>query len=93
MSVNKNKEIKSITSVCYDFFYTIRANSNIVGGPSAGAAITVLTVSVLEDLPLNKKASITGTINTGGIIGPVGSVLPKIDSASKSGIKKICREA
>ncbi len=73
----------------YDFFYTIRANSNIVGGPSAGAAITVLTVSVLEDLPLNKKASITGTINTGGIIGPVGSVLPKIDSASKSGIKKI----
>ncbi len=36
----------------YDFFYTIRANSAIIGGPSAGAAIAVLTISggVLEKI-------------------------------------------
>ena len=62
----------------YDFFYTIRANSAIVGGPSAGAAIAVLTISVLEDLPLDKTITITGTINSGGIIGPVGGILKKI---------------
>jgi uncharacterized protein len=73
----------------YDFFYTIRANSAIVGGPSAGAAIAVLTVSVLDDLTLNDKATITGTINTGGIIGPVGGVLPKITAGAEAGLKKL----
>ena len=53
----------------YDFFYTIRANSAIIGGPSAGAAIAVLTISVLEDLALDESMTITGTINSGGIIG------------------------
>jgi len=28
----------------YDFLYTIRAQSNIIGGPSAGAAIAAITV-------------------------------------------------
>ena len=42
----------------YDFFYTIRANSAIIGGPSAGAAIAVLTISVLEDLPLDESMTI-----------------------------------
>ena len=73
----------------YDFFYTIRANSAIIGGPSAGAAITVLTVSVLDDLPLDSKSTITGTINTGGIIGPVGGVLPKIEAGALAGMTKI----
>ena len=67
----------------YDFFYTIRANSQVIGGPSAGAAITVLTIAVLEDLDIDETATITGTINTGGIIGPVGSILPKTEAAGK----------
>ncbi|MEM3373699.1 MAG: S16 family serine protease [Candidatus Woesearchaeota archaeon] len=73
----------------YDFFYTIKANSAIVGGPSAGAAISVLTVAVLSDLPIDDKTTMTGTINSGGIIGPVGGVLPKISAASEVGIKKV----
>ena len=54
-----------------DFFYTIRSNSPIIGGPSAGAAISTLTIALLEDLTINEEISITGTINSGGIIGPV----------------------
>ncbi|MFH2020881.1 MAG: S16 family serine protease [archaeon] len=73
----------------YDFFYTIRADSALVGGPSAGAATTVLTISVLEGIPIDEYATMTGTINTGGIIGPVGSILPKIDAARAAGIKKV----
>ena len=36
----------------YDFIYTIHAESNIIGGPSAGAAITVLTLSSLKGMTL-----------------------------------------
>jgi uncharacterized protein len=73
----------------FDFFYTIRADSALVGGPSAGAATTILTISVLEDTTIDQSASITGTINTGGIIGPVGGILPKLDAAKAAGIKKV----
>jgi len=73
----------------YDFFYTIRSDSSLIGGPSAGAATTVLTMSVLENIPLDDKATMTGTINTGGIIGPVGSIVEKTRAAAKSGIETI----
>jgi uncharacterized protein len=73
----------------YDFFYTIRGESGIIGGPSAGAAITVLTISELEGLNLNESVSITGTINSGGIIGPVGGVKQKIEAAKKAGLSKV----
>jgi len=32
----------------YDFFYTITADSPIIAGPSAGAAISVLTFSLIK---------------------------------------------
>lgn len=66
----------------YDFFYTIKADSSIVGGPSAGAAIAVLTIAMIEGFDLNESIVITGTINAGGLIGPVAGVKEKIDAAS-----------
>src|SRR3989344_3807104 len=73
----------------YDFIYTIKAKSNIIGGPSAGAAIAVLTSIALLDLPYKEDVAITGTINTGGIIGPVGGVKEKIEAAAKAGLPKV----
>ncbi len=73
----------------YDFFYTIEADSPIIGGPSAGAAIAVLTIAKLENLDLKEDMTITGTINPGGFIGPVGGLKEKIDVAKKNGIKKV----
>lgn len=73
----------------YDFIYTIRADSPIVAGPSAGGAITLLTMSLLSGIPLSDEISITGTINSGGIIGPVGGIKEKLDAASAEGIKKV----
>src|SRR3989338_8796563 len=73
----------------YDFIFTITADSTIIGGPSAGAAATMLAISLLQDISLDKSTAITGTINSGGLIGPVGGVKAKIDAASKSGIKKV----
>ena len=72
-----------------DFFYTIDSTAKIIGGPSAGAAITALTISVLERFEINESVTITGTINSGGIIGNVGGITKKIDAAEEKGIKKV----
>lgn len=66
----------------YDFIYTIRANSPIIGGPSAGAPATILTISVLSNKPLKDGIALTGTINSGGLIGPVGGLKEKIKAGA-----------
>ncbi|MBI2664495.1 hypothetical protein HYX10_04090 [Candidatus Woesearchaeota archaeon] len=72
-----------------DFFYTIKADAVIIGGPSAGAATAALTVAVLEGVELNESVAVTGTINSGNVIGHVGGILEKIEAASDAGIKKV----
>src|SRR3989338_2414827 len=53
----------------YDFIFTIKSDSNIIGGPSAGAAIAALTTIAVLDLDYDKDITLTGTINSGGTIG------------------------
>ena len=85
MSIRLAKQIacKGLDKDCsgLDFVYTIRAIAGIVGGPSAGAAATVLTMALLEEQQINESIAITGTINAGGIIGPVSALGAKIDAA------------
>jgi len=69
----------------YDFYYTISADSSLIGGPSAGAAITTLTYLMLEDLPYREDVVMTGTIMSGGIIGPVAGIEEKIMAAQQKG--------
>ncbi|MFH1396699.1 MAG: S16 family serine protease [archaeon] len=75
----------------YDFIYTIRADSSIIGGPSAGAAIAALTAITVLDLDYDESIAITGTINSGGIIGPVGGVKEKIEAAANSELENITK--
>jgi len=72
-----------------DFFYTIRSDSTIVGGPSAGSAIAILTTLLLNNQQVNESISITGTINSGGIIGPVSGLQAKINAAERNHLKKV----
>ncbi len=73
----------------YDFFYTIKSSSPIVGGPSAGAAITTITFATLMNLNINHDVAVTGTINSGGLVGPVGGLKEKIEAAGRAGIKTV----
>jgi uncharacterized protein len=73
----------------YDFFYTITANSAVVGGPSAGAAATVLTVALLDNQVLDIHTVMTGTINSGNLIGPVAGVPAKAQAAKDNGYTTI----
>jgi uncharacterized protein len=73
----------------YDFFYTIRADSTIVGGPSASGSLTILTITALKNLELRKDTVMTGTINSGGSIGPVGGIVKKARAAEEAGFKQV----
>ncbi|MBR9692929.1 hypothetical protein GOV07_03270, partial [Candidatus Woesearchaeota archaeon] len=73
----------------YDFFYTIRAGSPVIGGPSAGAAIAVLTVAMLDGLELDSNMAMTGTINSGGLIGPVAGEKEKSMAAAEAGLTTV----
>ena len=73
----------------FDFFYTITSGSSIIGGPSAGTAISVLTFSLIEDIKFDENVAITGTINSGGVVGPVGGLKAKVEAANRAGISKV----
>lgn len=71
----------------YDFFFKFRTPSVIVGGPSAGLAMTVAAYSALTGTPLREDVAGTGTVGPDGVVGPVGGVYAKMVAAAKSGYK------
>ncbi|MFT7615595.1 MAG: hypothetical protein ACI8Y7_000409 [Candidatus Woesearchaeota archaeon] len=73
----------------YDFIYTIQANTPLIGGPSAGSAIAAITVATVDGIKLDEGTAITGTMNSGGLVGPVGGVLQKIAAAAENGIHTV----
>lgn len=73
----------------YDFIYTVRSNAPLVGGPSAGAAMTILTIGELSGVDLADDVAISGTINSGGIIGPVGGIKQKIEAAASADMSTV----
>jgi uncharacterized protein len=69
----------------YDLIYSIQANATVIGGESAGAAITITTIAALEKKRVNESVMITGTINHDGSIGPVSEILSKAQAAKRTG--------
>lgn len=67
---------------------------NIVGGgkvdgPSAGAGITSLIISLIKNIELYQDVAITGEISISGDIKAVGGVVEKIYGAKQAGMRKI----
>ncbi len=73
----------------YDFLFTIRAMPGIVGGPSAGSAAAFLTAALLLNKTVPQDVAMTGTINSGGIIGPVGGLKYKVMAAANNSIRTV----
>jgi uncharacterized protein len=65
----------------YNFTYDINDSGGNVSGPSAGAAMTMLAVSALENKQLRTDFTMTGTISSNGSIGQVGGVYDKVSAA------------
>lgn len=69
----------------YDLIYSIHANASVIGGESAGAALTIATIAAIQNKTIKKDVMITGTINHDGSIGPVSEIFAKATAAKKVG--------
>ncbi len=63
--------------------------SGQVDGPSAGGLMTVTLLALLLGDTVKPEATMTGTINPDGTIGPVGYVPFKLEGAAKAGKKLV----
>lgn len=61
-------------------------NGTLIGGPSAGAAITAASIAAMEGKKVRQDVVITGTIKEGGNIGQVSAVFDKAIAAEKNGM-------
>ena len=66
---------------------SIDANASLIGGESAGAALSLATIAAIQDLKFKDDVMITGSINHDGSIGPIGGVLEKAKAAKATGTK------
>jgi len=81
------ENVTGINATGYDLTYSIESNASLIGGPSAGAALTIATVAALERKTLKDDVMITGTINPDGTVGAVGGILEKAKAAKEEGAK------
>lgn len=81
----ENDENCDVNPSNYDYFFVVRTSAPIIGGPSAGAIMTVATISLLENWEMSNKTIMTGMINPDGSIGPIGGIPQKIDAANAVG--------
>lgn len=73
----------------YDFKFTIYSNSSNVSGPSAGLALTLLSIAGIEQRQLNPNFTVTGTINSTGGVGQIGGIFDKVQAANSIHAKYI----
>lgn len=66
-----------------EFRFTFDVSGRI-DGPSAGALMTTAVLAGLLGDTVKKDATMTGTINPDGTIGPVGGIVAKLDAAKKA---------
>jgi predicted S18 family serine protease len=84
--VAENKTGKALSSS--DIIFSVNAEGQIPGvdGPSAGALMTLLTISAIDNkTSLDDSITLTGTIDNEGNVGAIGGVLEKAQAAKAGG--------
>lgn len=90
--INSNKiacDIFKLDCENYDFYYEFTDSALVLKGPSASSAIAILTAKTLNNINIDKYTVITGSLNSGGVIGVVGGVEEKVRIAKESGFKRV----
>ncbi len=90
--INSNKiacDLFRLDCENYDFYYDFKGSALVLKGPSASSAIAILTAKTLNKEKLNKYSVITGSLNSGGVIGNVGGIDEKIKVAETMGFSKV----
>lgn len=85
---NVAKNQLGISPAEYDLTYSILTNASLVGGPSAGAPLTLATMAALQNKSLKEDVIMSGSIQPDGSIGKVGGILEKAKAAEREGFEK-----
>lgn len=83
--VAENKTGKTLSGS--DVIFSVNAEGQVPGvdGPSAGALMTLLSISAIDNSKLNDNITLTGTIDNEGKVGAIGGVLEKAQAAKAGG--------
>ncbi len=87
-SLIEDDENCSVDPDSFDYFFVVRTEAPIIGGPSAGGIMAATTLALLMNKTMNESTVMTGMINPDGTIGPVGGITKKIDAAATRGAKR-----
>lgn len=80
----------NITKVPIDdkeIIFSFDTGSVVIGGPSAGAAMTLLAIAALSGKGIKEDIMVTGTVSPDGRIGQIGHVIEKVDAAGTNQTK------
>jgi len=80
--------VSTLSKDLTDFRFSV-TRGKFFDGPSSGALMTVGFLASLTDAKINPKASMTGTVNPDGTVGPVGGIPHKFEGAIKNGKTKL----
>ncbi len=86
-AVNATDLVIGNTKTKFDYIFEINSGAYSIDGPSAGAAMALLMVSMFKDKDIANDISMTGTISQEGYVGDVGGIYQKAKRASEVGIK------
>src|SRR5659263_446885 len=75
-------DVLGVDEKSYDFYYIIEVGSPIIGGPSAGGALTVATIAAMNNWKIKPGIAMTGMIDPDQTIGPVGGIPFKLEAAA-----------
>jgi uncharacterized protein len=75
-------DVLGVDEKSYDFYYIIEIDSPMIGGPSAGGALTVATIAAINNWPIKSGTAMTGMIDPDETIGPVGGIPFKLEAAA-----------
>jgi uncharacterized protein len=79
-------DVLGVNEKIYDFYYIIEIDSPVIGGPSAGGALTVATIAAINNWTIRPGVAMTGMIDPDETIGPVGGIPYKLQAAADKGI-------
>lgn len=75
-------DVLGIDQKSHDFYYIIDIGIPIIGGPSAGGALTVATIAAINNWTIKPGVVMTGMIDPDETIGPVGGIPFKLEAAA-----------
>lgn len=81
------KNYSDIQAPNMDVIYNIKTDVDAIDGPSAGAAMTISLLSLIQNKSLNENVSITGFVDKTGKIMPAVGIEQKAKALSEQGVE------